>query len=299
MGKQTLEIFKVLNTEENANLIEEVNSYYVTQQKTPAVLRAKLGIATIAATHENLEKTAAKSNSNFHIMYVGFADGKVVSTFTHLYDAVSHEMYLYESFTHESKQGLGYGSAFYKQIITDIFTNPEVYDICASAMTDGGRKLLGKLGFMPNTLGYSYGGNAILYSPHYKLPYTMARLEEISKLAPDRDFTNSPNVDKYNLELEQVSQTEGYNETAELKTFKRSCADYLKHSAKKMLKHSKKEKTIEIVEKADGQFDLGNLVFTFTPNSSLSFESPVKNEIDHNLRMLQVAKKLQNKGRTK
>lgn len=299
MGKQTLEIFKVLNTEENANLIEEINSYFATQQKSPAVLRAKLGIATLAATHENLEKTARTQNTNFHIVYVGLVDGKVVSTFTHLYDAVSHEMYLYESFTHESKQGLGYGSAFYGKIIKDIFTNPEVYDICASAMTDAGRKLLGKLGFIPNTLGYSYGGNAILYSPHYELVPTMARLEEISKLAPDRDFTNSPNVDRYNLELEQIMQLEGYNESAELKVFKKGCSDYLKHSAKKTLKQTKKEKQIEIVEKASGQFDLGNLVFTFTPNASLEVESPIKNEINHNLEMLQAAKRLQNQGKTK
>lgn len=290
MVKQTLQVFKVLNTPQNESLISEISDSYFSQEPISKAIQTKLGVATIGASNENLEKIAVDTD-DYHIMYVGVADGRIVSTFTHIYDAVSHEMYLYESFTHESQQKRGYATAFYKQIIKDIFSNPEVYDICASAMSDGGRRLLANLGFQPNTLAYSYGGNSILFSPHYKLKPSYVRLEAISHLVPDRDFTNAPNVDAYNDALTELILSGGYDEVKEVKAFKRGHNDYLKHSAKKSLKLKSKE-NVQVAEPATVGV-VPNLVFTFSPMEHIDTASvATQNEIEYNLKRLQEAQKI-------
>ncbi|MBQ2864157.1 MAG: hypothetical protein IJE91_01680 [Clostridia bacterium] len=303
MAKKKLELFRVLYTEANENLIDEIYDYYSSQQPVPSSLKTRLTMATDGVNLEKLKQVAQNGISEEHLMYVGMCDGKIVSTFTHMYKPVSNEMYLYECNTHDSMQGQGLGTKFYKEIAEDIFNNFEVLDICADAITAAGRKLLEKLEFLPNTKPFSYGGNAILYSPNIEHPKLYIRLETLMDVCPTRDFTNSPNVDRYNQMLKALIYSHTYVEADALQFFKCVHVAYMKATAQKALKKAPTAPLAVPVPPATMQeFNFGGQVFKFNLSPSLDMGAPcmedydpTEGEIAENLKKLEQVKNLQRK----
>ena len=296
-NKNKLELYRVLYTDSNLNLIDEIYDHYFSQEPISGALKTRLTMATNNVSLEKI-KEVAETAPDEHLMYVGVCNGKIVSTFTHMYKPVSKEIYLYECNTHESVQKKGYGTKFYSEIAQDIFATFGVFDICADAVSDSGRKLLEKLGFLPNTKPYSFGGNAILYSPLIEHPKLYIKLDTLMEVCPTRDFTNAPNVDLYNKVLKALIYNGTYVEAEALQFFKQVNRAYMKATATKTLK---KVPLTEIVPPPVGspEFMLGGQIFKFDITPSFDMGSPcmedydpAESEIEANLRKLEKAANL-------
>ncbi len=297
-NKKKFELYRVLYTESNLNLIDQIFDYYASQEEISSAVKTRL---TVATNNVNLEKLkeVAETAKDEHLIYVGVCDGKIVSTFTHMYKPVSKEIYLYECNTHESVQNNGYGTKFYTEIAEDIFKTFGVFDICADAVTDGGRKLLEKLGFLPNTKPFSFGGNAILYSPLIEHPKLYIRLETLMDVCPTRDFTNSPNIDKYNQVLKTLIYNKTYVEAEALQFFKQVHTSYMKANAPKTLKKISVAQPVVPPPVTTTDFMLGGKVYKFSASPSFDLNvpgledfDPAESEIEAHLRQLEKIKNL-------
>lgn len=278
--KDTVEVYKILFTPQNQNLILRANDLYFSQEELTKSFKLLLNIATTKATMKEIKAMSATTLRD-QVIYLGVANNKIISTFTHLYDSVSKEIYLNESFTHESVRGQGYGTKIYKKIIEDIFLDPEIIDICATADTISGTKFLEKLGFMPNTRPDSYGGNSILYSPHKVVKPFKIRLEKLHEICPLRFINKAPNIDKFNDEMKALIARGGYDENITTEKFKTSLLNYCKKKTNQTLK------SLTPVTKVSDQGEkLINKKFSISKNDLTDDYDPNETELEANLTKL-------------
>lgn len=291
----SVEIFKVLFTPENDNLISRIYNVFNSGETLTHSLKLLLGVATKNVTRERLKNIAPNTDGN-HLIYVAVSNNKIVCTFTHIYDHVSNEMYLNESIAKNT--GLGYGTKAYEKIMPDIFETFKVEDICADATTDAGRKFLQKMGFYPNVNPYSYGGNSILYSPTTKLKFSKfkIRLEKLLELSPLRNLANAPNVDAYNDEMHKLILSGDYDEESAVKFFNKVQKAYRRKRITPQLKNPKQQ-TMKLKKPNLENPHLQELNTLFTVQKTPIEEyDPNESEINYNLKILQTA---QNKDKGK
>lgn len=230
-----IEIYAVLCTPENAELINRLNTCFENQQKLGGTSRLMLGIKTKQVNTKNL-KTINEVIDYDHCIYYGVLNNRIVCTFTHVYDKVSDEFYLNQATTHPKLVNNGIGTSAYKKVIEHIFKNADITSICASAESDAGRRMLEKLGFMPNSRAFSHGGNAILYSPHTTEEQKFIRLEKLAELCPTRNYINAPNISLYNTKVQQKIDQNNYDELKLVTKFRRTLINYQKATARRSLK---------------------------------------------------------------
>lgn len=281
MKKDNFQVYKIIFTPENENLISRVYEAYNSQIELTNSLKTILEISTKNFSYDKVKQISNETNGN-HFICVCVFNNKIVSTFTHIFDFASNEIYLNEALTHKSFQGKGFGTMFYKQIIADFFKKANIKDICATAKTDAGRKFLQNLGFMPNSNPLSYGGNSILYSPNNRSYKFKLRIETLNELCPERKFDNAPNVDIYNTEISKAILNGTYNEHQMVELFKRAQMVYRKRRTTRTLK-----KVVPCTKPTTST--LSNLHFTMKAPIGLDDDFS-SSEIDYNLQRLAQAK---------
>lgn len=207
-----IDIYKVIYSKNNNKLIESVtdafeNNKSLNKQQVQA-LKVASKVATLSKLNDchNESELNAENLTGYDLIYVAVTNNKVACKFCHSYYKVFNQIYLDQANTNPELANKGLGTKVYKLVIDDIRKTFNPTTICADAISPSGKRMLEKVGFLPNTHPDSKDTNAILYL-HDRKPF----LINLTDLPSSRNMTMAPNVEKFNSIVSFASSQSFFN----------------------------------------------------------------------------------------
>lgn len=150
----------------DGSLMEKLRYSFLNTEKLSDKLLLAVKEANNRFDRENVDRIL-NCNSEVRIDYYCVKNNYIVSTFQHIYDAITKEMYLIVAITAKPLRKIGYGTLAYSKIIDDIFKVFAPDKILSTAVSTGGKKLLAKLGFMVSKRNfYKEQISVVLFNPN-------------------------------------------------------------------------------------------------------------------------------------
>ena len=211
--KVKYDIYKIIYSKDNNNLIEQINDCFKNNLALSAQQLKAIKIASSLASKAKLSECHNSNELNdensfgYDVIYFAVNDeNKIISKFAHSYYKEFNQIYLDQADTFVDYANKGLGTKIYKKVIADIEKTFSPSTICADAISGSGKRFLEKVGFLPNTHPDSKDTNAIYYLKGKKM-----FLIELSDLPEIRNFSNAPNIELYNSILSYAKMQEYYS----------------------------------------------------------------------------------------